>query len=86
MLEIFLGLALISIAWGAVSSIAITSFLSKRGHKINYLFLRVLILKYIHEYAKIIKEKTGKTGGWFYSYIISMNLALLFALIGLILK
>jgi len=86
MLGIFLGLTIICIGWGAVSSIAITNYLSKNGHKINYLFLKVFILKYIHQYAQITKEETGKRGGWFYSYIISMNLALLFALIGLIFK
>ena len=86
MLELILGLAIISVGWGVVSSIAITSYLSKKGHKINYLFLRVLILKYLHQYSKITKEETGKIGGWFWSYIISMNLALLFALIGFIFK
>ncbi|MCK4991660.1 MAG: hypothetical protein KAS29_14280 [Bacteroidales bacterium] len=86
MLEIILGLALISVAWGAVSAIAIASFLSKKGHKIIFLFFRILILKYIHQYAEITKNETGKRGGWFYSYIISMNLALIFAIIGLILK
>ena len=86
MIDILLGLAIISVGWGVVSSIAITSYLSKKGHKINYLFLRVLILKYLHQYSKITKEETGKAGGWFWSYIVSMNLALLFALIGLIIK
>ena len=86
MLEIILGLALISVAWGVVSAIAIASFLSKKGHKISFIFFRILILKYIHQYAKITKEETGKRGGWFYSYIISMNSALIFAIIGLILK
>ncbi len=86
MLEVILGLALICIAWGVVSAIAIASFLSKRGHKLSFLFFRILILKYIHQYAKITKEETGKRGGWFYSYIISMNLALIFAIIGLIIK
>jgi len=86
MINILLLLAIISVVWGVVSSIAITSFLSKKGHKINYLFLRVLILKYLHQYSKITKEETGKAGGWFWSYIVSMNLALIFALIGFILK
>ena len=79
-------LAFMSIAWGIVSSINIAVFLSKRGTKINLLFIRVLILKYIHEYYKITKQENGKPGFWFYSYIISINLALVFAIVGVLLK
>ena len=86
MSNLFLALAIISAACGVVSSIAITSFLSMRGIKINYLFINVLILKYGHQYRKITMQEAGKPGPWFYSYIISMNLALVFAVIGIVLK
>ena len=86
MSKLFIILTLLSAAWGAVSSLMIASFLSKRGTKINFLFFRVLVLKYIHEYHKITKQENGKPGPWFYSYIISMNLALVFAIVGLLLK
>lgn len=79
-------LACLSVAWGVVSSIMIASFLAKRGTKINFLFFRVLVLKYIHEYYKITKQENGKPGPWFYSYIISMNSALAFAIVGILLK
>ena len=64
----------------------ITSFLSNRGVKINYLLLIVLIFKYVHQYRKITMEETGKVGPWFYSFVTAMMLTLLFAVIGLILK
>jgi len=86
MSDLFLILTFLSAAWGAVSSLMIASFLSKRGTKINFLFFRVLVLKYIHEYHKITKQENGKPGPWFYSYIISMNLALVFAIVGILLK
>jgi hypothetical protein len=79
-------LAILNAAWGIVSAIAITSFLSTRGIKINFLFFRVLVLKYIHQYHKITMQENGKSGPWFYSYIISMNLALAFAIVGIVLK
>jgi uncharacterized oligopeptide transporter (OPT) family protein len=79
-------LAILSAVWGIVSSIVISSFLSKRGIKINLLFFRVLVLKYIHQYHKITMQENGKPGPWFYSYIISMNLALVFAIVGMVLK
>ena len=84
--DLFFILAIINAAWGIVSAIAITSFLSKRGIKINFLFFRVLVLKYIHQYHKITKQENGKSGPWFYSYIISMNLVLAFAIVGIVLK
>ncbi|MFC1568804.1 hypothetical protein ACFL4L_01090 [bacterium] len=76
--------AIASAIWGIVSSLGIASDLSKRGIKINYPLFRLLMLKYIHQYHEITK-KEGKTGPWFYSYIISMNLALILVVIGFIL-
>ncbi len=86
MSNLFFVLAILSAVCGVVSSIVIASFLSRRGIKINFLFIRVLILKYIHRYRKITLQETGKPGPWFYSFIISMNLALVCAIIGIVLK
>ena len=86
MSTIFLVLALISVAWGIVTSVMITSFLAKRGIKINYLFLRLLIFRYVSQYRKITMEETGRPGPLFYSSIMAWNLALLFAIVGVILE
>ena len=86
MSDLFLVLTLLSIAWGIVSSLNITAFMSKRGTKINFLFFRILVMKYIYDYYKITKQETGKPGSWFYSYVISMNLALVFAIVAIVLK
>ena len=83
---LFLTLALICLGWGIVSAMVITSFMSSRGVKINILFLRIMILKYIHQYHEITAKERGKPGPWFYSYIASMNLALALAVIGGILR
>ncbi len=82
---IFFILAIASAWWGIVSSIVIVSFLKKHGIRINYLLLRILILKYLHQYHQITQQETGKPGPWFYSYIISMLLALIFMIIGIVL-
>ncbi len=82
----FFVIAIGCVVWGIVSSICIMSYLSKRSVKINYIFIKILIIKYVHQYAKITKEEKGKPGPWFYSYIISMNFALIFAIIGFILR
>lgn len=78
-------LAILSALWGIVSSLVIASFLSKRGIKINYIFFKVLMIKYIHQYRKITMQENGRPGPWFYSFVISMNFALIFAITGLVL-
>jgi hypothetical protein len=84
--EIILYLALLSVVWGIVSAIVITSYLSQLGIKINMLLFRIMMLKYIHQYHEITRRESGTPGPWFYSYIISMNLALVLAIIGIILR
>ena len=78
--------ALVSVIVGIVFTIMIVSFLSKRGIKINYIFFRLYIIKYVHQYRKITVEENGKPGNLFYPYIVSMSLALVLAVIGIILK
>jgi hypothetical protein len=86
MSTLFLALAIISVVWGIVSSIKIAGFLSNRGHKISIVFFRLMILKYIHDYQVITTKENGRPGPWFYSYITAMNLALIFAIIGMLLR
>ena len=86
MSTLFFILALISVAWGIATSIMITSFLSKRGIKINYLFIRLFIFRYVRQYRKITIEETGKPGPLFYWFITSWNVALVFAIIGIVLE
>jgi len=82
----FFILAIISVICGIVFSLMITSFLSRHGIKINYVFLRLYLLKYIHQYRKITVEENGTPGNLFYAFIVSMNLALVFTIIGIILR
>ena len=86
MSNLFLGLAIVSVVWGTVSAIVITAYLSNRGVKINLLFFRIMVLKYIHQYHEITTRESGRPGPWFYSYIISMNAALVLAIIGGVLR
>jgi hypothetical protein len=86
MSTLFLILALIGVACGIATSIMIASFLSKRGVRINYLFIRLFIFRYVQQYRQITMEETGKPGPLFYSFITAWNLALIFAIVGAILK
>jgi len=86
MINVFFILAIVCVLCGVVSSVLIIAFLSKRGTKINYLLIRIYIYKYINQYRKITIEETGKVGPLFYSFIISFILALIFAMVGVLLK
>jgi len=59
--------------------------LSKHGVKVNVLFIKLLLLKYIHQYKQITEEKTGKAGPLYYPCIISINIALALTITSLIL-
>jgi hypothetical protein len=60
--------------------------LSKRGVKINFILLRLYLIKYIHQYKQLTLKETGKAGPLYYPCIISVNLALVLAIVGLILR
>jgi hypothetical protein len=84
--NVFLGIALVSVVWGIVSSIVIVDAMQKRGVKINWIFLRMFLIKYVSQYRTTTRQETGRTGPWFYSFVIAMNLTLVTVVIGLILR
>jgi hypothetical protein len=84
--NLLFAIALLSVGWGIVSAMNIVAFLSARGVKINWLLMKLMIIKYVSQYEEITKKETGKSGGWFYSFAISMNLALFAGVIGIILR
>jgi hypothetical protein len=79
MATILLICALACVCLYVIFSIMIVHQLSKRGVKINF------IIKYIHQYRKITLEETGKVGPLYYPCIISVNLALVLAIVSFIL-
>lgn len=70
------GVAFAGLIWGTVSSLFITDALQKRGTKIRWIFLRVLIIKVVSQHQEIARTETARTGPWYYSLTISMNVAL----------
>ena len=79
-------LALVFVLSNIVFTILIISELQKRKVKINFFLLRLYIPKYVHQYKKITLEETGKVGALFYYWIVSINLTLFLAIIGIVLK
>jgi hypothetical protein len=73
---LFIGFAVVFVISNVVTSVLITAALGKRNIKINFLFLRLLILKYVKQYRDITLQETGRVGVLFYCWIVSINLAL----------
>lgn len=84
--DVLLAIAVLSALWGGISAAMIADALRKRGVKVNWLFLKVLITKYVGQYREVTLSETGRVGFWYYSFVGAMNLALVTAIIGLVLR
>ncbi len=80
----FLILAILSVLWGIVSSMAIANYVAKHGVQVKWILLNIMILNYINHYKILSEQEKGKTGIWYYSFIISMSTAVVAALTGII--
>ncbi len=76
MFEILSGMGLLCIVWGVVAAMLIARDLEQRGFSVNYIWLRLFILKYLGQYAKITQEETGRVGALFFHYVVPLNIAL----------
>ena len=63
-----------------VTSIMIVDVLKKKGEKINFVFIRLLIPFYAHKYKKMTAAENGKPGSLFYYWVVSINTALVFGI------
>ena len=86
MSTVFLTLAILSALWGVVDFVLIAAALQKRGIHVNLLMARVFFFRYLSQYKAATLSETGKVGALYYSYIAAMNIALVCAIIGLILR
>jgi hypothetical protein len=82
----FLVLALASALWGVVASILMFESLRRRGQRVSFLRLRLLMPLYVHRYAEVTRAETGRPGALFYHFLLSFNLALAAALVALVLS
>jgi hypothetical protein len=73
---LFIGLGVICVVWAVVAAILIAADLNRRGVKVSFVWLRLMILKYLHEYSRITQEETGRVGPLFYHYVVPLNVAL----------
>lgn len=69
-----------------VSSIMIYNELKKRNIRVNFIFIRFMIIPYLNNYKEITQKETGRVGSLFYHWVISINVTLVFTLAVIISK
>ena len=82
--NLFIVLAAACIVWYVVATIRIMDYVQKKGVKINWFLIRLLLPSYVGKYQKLTREETGKTGPLFYHWITSINAALVFAVLAIL--
>jgi hypothetical protein len=68
-----------SVIWGIVAGMLIFSSLQKRGEKVSFLWIRLLLPLYVHRYAQLTRAESGRVGPLFFHYVFAFNLALVAA-------
>ena len=85
MSALIIGLILVCGIWAVTASLLIARDLERRGVHVSYLWLRVMIFKYLSQYRRITLQETGRVGSLFYHYVIPLNMALALTIILVIL-
>jgi hypothetical protein len=78
---LLIAIGLSCVAWAVVAAVLIAANLHKRGVPISFVWLRFMVLKYLHEYAKLTREETGRVGPLFYHYVVPLNIALVLMIV-----
>jgi hypothetical protein len=86
MANVFAALALVSVAVGVIFSMMVVGEVSRRGVKINYFLLRILLFKYISQYKQLTTKETGRIGPLYYPCVVSYQLALIFAVVFILVR
>lgn len=79
-------LAGVAVIWGIVSGMMIFDALRRRGEKVDFLLIRLLLPIWVHRYGVLTREEGGTTGSLFYHYVIAFTVALVAAVAGLLLR
>lgn len=66
--------------------IKILRFLRLHNVKINFLLLKVFIIKYVNQYKAITTAENGRPGPYFGAWILSINLIWIFAVSYIIIR
>jgi len=85
MRNLFLGLTLAAALANVASLIMIMAALDRRGYKTNMFLARIYFFKYLSAYKELTRKETGRPGPLYGLWVLSIILALLFALVAVLL-
>jgi len=83
--NILIAIAGLCAVWYVVTTLLIYQNLRLPGQQVSFLWLRVMAPWYASRYRKVTMTETGRVGPLFYHWVVSINLALLCAVVALIL-
>ncbi len=69
--------------WASVIAVLITRWLDQRGLQTPFPLIRLFLFRNIGRYREMSQNETGRVGPLFYWYIVSINAALVLALVAL---
>ncbi|MGD9148199.1 MAG: hypothetical protein PVI80_21730 [Anaerolineae bacterium] len=78
-MAILVGCLLVCALWAVTAAMLIARELDRRGMPVSFVWLRLMILKYLYQYVKITRQETGRIGPLFYHYVVPLNVALVLA-------
>ena len=77
-------LAACCIFWFVIATMLIYENLRRRGERVSFIWLRALAPWYASKYRSLTRQESGRTGGLFYQWVISINLALVLTMIAIV--
>jgi hypothetical protein len=84
--QLLLAAAALCAVWAVFSALQVTRYLDARGLKTPSPFMGLYLFTNFGRYSKMTRADTGTTGSLCYSYIISIHMAHVFALLALALN
>jgi hypothetical protein len=79
-MTMLIGFLLVCAIWAVTAAVLIARDLDKRGVRVRFVWLRLMIIPYLHQYARITQAETGRVGALFYRYVVPLNVALVLAI------
>jgi hypothetical protein len=83
---ILLMAAFICAAWAVISAILLTRALDQRGLTTPFPFIGLFLFRNLGRYKETTRSEAAKVGSLYYSYIISINTALVLVVIALAIR
>jgi hypothetical protein len=80
-LDIIMIIALVCVIWSITALILISTKVSKKGTRVQFLLLTLMFFRYIAVYEDLTKKETGRTGPLVYHFVIPLWIALILVVI-----